>query len=128
MQPSETPTIRPQAKANNRLAQKYKSHPRYEALEYIGANFYRLIDISRVLNVRTEDYLTQMQTRQELFSLGMNWKASFEGMRYDFFDDDDSSTTDRIESEADQFAFNHLVPEELWDKCLFRFALYEEAV
>ena len=94
----------------------------------MGASFYRLIDISLVLNVRTENYLTQMQTRQELFSLGMNRKTSCARMRYDFFDDDDSSTTDRIESEADQFALNLLVPEELWDKCLFRFALSEEAV
>ena len=60
--------------------------------------------------------------------LGHIYLHLFEGMRYDFFDDDDSSTTDRIESEADQFALNRLVPEELWDKCLSRFALSEEAV
>lgn len=60
--------------------------------------------------------------------LGHIYLHLFEGMRYDFFDDDDSSPTDRIESEADQFAQNRLVPEELWDKCLSRFALSEKAV
>ena len=36
--------------------------------------------------------------------------------------------SDTIEAEADKFALNPLIPEDLWDQCLSRFALSEEAV
>ena len=60
--------------------------------------------------------------------LGHVYLHLFDGLRYDFFDDDDSSATDRIELEADQFALDCLIPGEQWDKCMSRFALSEEAV
>ncbi len=50
------------------------------------------------------------------------------GIRYDFFDDGDSSTEDSVETEADRFALDNLIPEGLWDRCLSRFALSERAV
>ena len=33
-----------------------------------------------------------------------------------------------LQKDADKFALNALIPEELWDQCLSRFALSEEAV
>ena len=33
-----------------------------------------------------------------------------------------------IEAKADKFALEALMPEQLWDQCLSRFALSEEAV
>ena len=50
------------------------------------------------------------------------------GIRYDFFDDGDSGTEDSVEVDADRFALDNLIPDDLWDRCLSRFALSEEAV
>ena len=50
------------------------------------------------------------------------------GRYYDFFDEDGTAATDRIELEADEFALNSLVPPEAWDSCLSRFDMSEEAV
>ena len=52
----------------------------------------------------------------------------FDGLRYDFFDEDNSDQKDLIEIEADNFALNSLIPQPLWDQCLSRFALSEESV
>ena len=52
----------------------------------------------------------------------------FEGIRYDFFDEEESNTGDRIECEADRFALASLISDSDWDQCLSRFALSEEAV
>jgi HTH-type transcriptional regulator / antitoxin HigA len=52
----------------------------------------------------------------------------FDGLRFDFFDEESASDADAIEAEADKFALNRLIPEDLWDLCLSRFALSEEAV
>ncbi len=60
--------------------------------------------------------------------LGHVFLHLFDGLRYDFFDDEASSTEDKVELEADQFALNTLIPDELWDQCLSRFALSAEAV
>lgn len=51
-----------------------------------------------------------------------------QGLRFDFFDEEEGDKTDRIEQEADQFALNALVPETAWEQCLSRFVLTEEAV
>lgn len=49
-------------------------------------------------------------------------------LKFDFFDEDDGSPSDDIEKEADDFALNTLIPSDLWDQCLSRFALTAEAV
>lgn len=51
-----------------------------------------------------------------------------DGLRYDFFDDDSSETTDSVELEADQYALNGLIPEEKWEQCLSRFDPSVESV
>jgi HTH-type transcriptional regulator / antitoxin HigA len=51
-----------------------------------------------------------------------------DGLRFDFFDEESASDSDAIEAQADKFALDALIPEELWDQCLSRFALSEEAV
>ena len=63
-----------------------------------------------------------------LHELGHVYLHLLDGLRYDFFDEESASDTDTIESEADQFALNALIPEDLWERCLSRFALSEEAV
>ena len=63
-----------------------------------------------------------------LHELGHVFQHLFDGRRFDFFDEEGRSETDSIELEADKFALNTLIPEELWDRCLSRFALSEEAV
>ena len=60
--------------------------------------------------------------------LGHVYLHLFDGQRYNYFDDDESPATDRVELEADQFARNRLIPEQSWDQCLSRFSLSEEAV
>ena len=60
--------------------------------------------------------------------LGHVFRHLFGGIRYDFFDDDTSKADDKIESEADEFALNTLIPDDQWEQCLSRFALSEEAV
>ena len=60
--------------------------------------------------------------------LGHVFLHLFDGIRYDFFDDDTSKAHDTIEGQADEFALNTLIPEEKWEQCLSRFALSEEAV
>jgi len=51
-----------------------------------------------------------------------------DGIRFDFFDEEGAGDSDAIEAEADRFALDALIPENLWDQCLSRFALSEEAV
>jgi HTH-type transcriptional regulator/antitoxin HigA len=60
--------------------------------------------------------------------LGHVFLHLFDGLHYDFFDEEGASDTDSIEAEADKFALDALIPEELWNQCLSRFALSEEAV
>jgi len=60
--------------------------------------------------------------------LGHVFLHLFDGLRYDFFDDECSGAGDKVESEADRFALNALIPDELWDRCLSRSAPSEEAV
>ena len=50
------------------------------------------------------------------------------GLHYDFFDDETSTAQDNVEIEADQFALDTLIPGDLWNQCLSRFALSEKAV
>jgi HTH-type transcriptional regulator / antitoxin HigA len=52
----------------------------------------------------------------------------FAGFRFDFFDDEDGTTSDDIEKQADKFALEMLIPPGVWDQCLSRFALSAEAV
>ena len=63
-----------------------------------------------------------------LHELGHVFLHLLGGLRYDFFDEESALDTDTIEAEADQFALNTLIPESLWEQCLSRFALSEEAV
>lgn len=51
-----------------------------------------------------------------------------QGLRFDFFDEEDGDKTDRIEQEADEFALDTLIPPAAWEQCLSRFVLTEEAV
>jgi HTH-type transcriptional regulator/antitoxin HigA len=52
----------------------------------------------------------------------------FDGLRFDFFDEEDGATSDDIEMQADKFALETLIPPDVWDQCLSRFALSAEAV
>lgn len=63
-----------------------------------------------------------------LHELGHVFLHLFDGLRFDFFDEESASNGDSIEADADKFALNALIPDELWDQCLSRFALSEEAV
>lgn len=63
-----------------------------------------------------------------LHELGHVFLHLSNGLRFDFFDEENASDSDSIEAAADKFALDALVPEELWDQCLSRFALSEEAV
>ncbi|WP_339950034.1 XRE family transcriptional regulator [uncultured Albimonas sp.] len=63
-----------------------------------------------------------------LHELGHVFLHLMDGLRYDFFDEEETAGDDKIEREADAFALNSLVPEAKWDECLSRFALSEEAV
>jgi len=63
-----------------------------------------------------------------LHELGHVFLHLFDGLRYDFFDEEGTSDNDSIEMEADKFALEVLIPEALWDQCLSRFAISEEAV
>ena len=66
-----------------------------------------------------------------MHELGHLFLHLFGGMRYDFFDESLDEVTirrDKIEQEADEFAFNTLIPEDQWEQCLSRFSLSEQAV
>lgn len=63
-----------------------------------------------------------------MHELGHVFQHLFDGLRFDFFDEEGGTGGDEIEAEADKFALEALIPEALWDQCLSRFALSEEAV
>lgn len=63
-----------------------------------------------------------------MHELGHVFLHLFDGLRFDFFDEEYGSDGDTIEAEADRFALDALIPSDLWDQCLSRFALSEEAV
>jgi HTH-type transcriptional regulator/antitoxin HigA len=63
-----------------------------------------------------------------MHELGHVFRHLFDSLRFDFFDEESASDSDTIEAEADKLALDTLIPEELWDQCLSRFALSEEAV
>lgn len=63
-----------------------------------------------------------------MHELGHVFLHLFDGLRFDFFDEEGGADGDAIEAEADGFALNALIPEEMWNQCLSRFALSEEAV
>ena len=63
-----------------------------------------------------------------LHELGHVFLHLMDGLRYDFFDEEETAGDDKVEGEADAFALDSLIPEAKWDKCLSRFALSEEAV
>lgn len=63
-----------------------------------------------------------------LHELGHVFLHLFDGLRFDFFDEESGSGGDAIETAADKFALDALIPEESWNQCLSRFALSDEAV
>ena len=63
-----------------------------------------------------------------MHELGHVFLHLFDGLRFDFFDEESAGDSDMVELEADKFALDTLIPEDLWDQCLARFALSEEAV
>jgi HTH-type transcriptional regulator/antitoxin HigA len=63
-----------------------------------------------------------------LHELGHVYLHLFDGLRFDFFDEESGNGGDAIETAADKFALDALIPEESWNHCLSRFALSEEAV
>lgn len=63
-----------------------------------------------------------------MHELGHVFLHLFDGLRFDFFDEECASSSDSIEMCADKFALDALLPEGLWDQCLSRFALSAEAV
>lgn len=60
--------------------------------------------------------------------LGHVFLHLMDGLHYDFFDEEGTRESDKVETDADRFALDSLVPPDDWDKCLSRFALSEEAV
>ena len=60
--------------------------------------------------------------------LGHIFLHLFDGLRFDFFDEEDGAASDDIEKQADKFALEALIAPDLWDQCLSRFALSAEAV
>jgi HTH-type transcriptional regulator/antitoxin HigA len=60
--------------------------------------------------------------------LGHVFTHLFDNLKFDFFDEEDGAESDAIEQQADKFALDTLLPPELWDRCLSRFALSSEAV
>lgn len=60
--------------------------------------------------------------------LGHVFLHLFDGLRFDFFDEEDGTASDDIEKQADKFALDTLIAPDLWDQCLSRFALSAEAV
>jgi HTH-type transcriptional regulator / antitoxin HigA len=52
----------------------------------------------------------------------------FDGLKFDFFDEEDGAASDELEKQADTFALDKLIPPAVWDQCLSRFALSAEAV
>jgi len=63
-----------------------------------------------------------------MHELGHVFLHLFDGLRFDFFDEEGGNDGDAIEANADKFALDALIPEALWNQCLSRFALSEEAV
>jgi HTH-type transcriptional regulator / antitoxin HigA len=63
-----------------------------------------------------------------LHELGHVFMHLSDGLRFDFFDEESGGNDDAIEAQADKFALDTLIPTNLWDQCLSRFALSEEAV
>lgn len=63
-----------------------------------------------------------------MHELGHVFQHLFDSLRFDFFDEEGGNNSDAIEAAADKFALDTLIPETLWDQCLSRFALSEEAV
>ena len=63
-----------------------------------------------------------------LHELGHVFLHLLDGLRFDFFDEETAGDGDAIEADADKFALDALIPEPLWNQCLSRFALSEEAV
>lgn len=63
-----------------------------------------------------------------IHELGHVFLHLFDGRRFDFFDEESGGEADAVEAAADKFALDALIPEALWDQCLSRFALSEEAV
>ena len=63
-----------------------------------------------------------------MHELGQIFLHLSNGIRFDFFDEEGAGDSDAIEAEADRFALDALIPENLWNQCLSRFALSEEAV
>ena len=63
-----------------------------------------------------------------MHELGHIFLHLFDGLRFDFFDEESAGDIDSVEVEADKFALDALIPNDLWDQCLSRFALSEEAV
>lgn len=52
----------------------------------------------------------------------------FESLNMDFFDEEESGVDDELEKEADEFALNALIPNEVWELCLSRFSITRETV
>jgi HTH-type transcriptional regulator/antitoxin HigA len=63
-----------------------------------------------------------------MHELGHVFLHLFDGFRYDYFDEESGPDNDEIETAADTFALNTLIPNEAWNLCLSRFAMSEEAV
>ncbi|MBY3101227.1 ImmA/IrrE family metallo-endopeptidase [Rhizobium laguerreae] len=60
--------------------------------------------------------------------LGHVFLHLYNSLRFDFFDEEDGHQGDQYEEDADKFSLDQLIPQDVWRKCLSRFALTEEAV
>ncbi len=78
--------------------------------------------------------LTLRQDRLDNFwfvlfhELGHVFLHLMSGQSYDFFDDDEASTTDTLERSANNFALDNLIKPSEWEECKSRHALSAEAI
>ena len=63
-----------------------------------------------------------------LHELGHVFLHLMDGLRYDFFDESDTSESDDLELDADRFALSTLIPDASWDEFLSRFDDSEDAL
>jgi len=63
-----------------------------------------------------------------MHELGHIFLHLFDSLNLDFFDEQNGVDEDEIEKEADDFALNNLIPEDLWNQCLSRFSVTEKSV
>ena len=63
-----------------------------------------------------------------MHELGHIFRHIYQSFNLDFFDEEGGVDGDAIEREADEFALESLIPNELWELCVSRFSMTKDAV